>query len=114
MSSPLPWSAVIKNIPPTTSTASNIIWHTQMKLYLKLTKSITFRVVVNWVSSCLSVCLSFLSWAPPLPLGLHIYFHCSYLYIYYNYYSRTLCIKCWVSAFHSKISLLCGYHWKRG
>jgi hypothetical protein len=30
------------------------------------------------------------------------YFHCSYLYNYYNY-SRTLCIKCWVSAFHTEI-----------
>jgi hypothetical protein len=38
----------------------------------------------------------FPSWAPP-PL-LHIYFHCSYMYSYYNY-SPTLCIKCcWVSA----------------
>jgi hypothetical protein len=28
---------------------------------------------------------------------------CSYLYNYYNY-SQTLCIKCWVSEFHNKIS----------
>jgi len=28
----------------------------------------------------------------------YIYFHCSYLYNYYNY-SRTLCIKYWVSDF---------------
>jgi len=32
------------------------------------------------------------SWALPPLLG-YIYFHCSYLYNYYNY-SRTLCIKC--------------------
>jgi len=46
-------------------------------------------------------------------------FHCSYLYNYYNS-SRTLCIKCWDSAFRTefehfilrfnKISLLCGCH----
>jgi len=39
-------------------------------------------------------------WAPPLQLA-YIYFHCSYLYNYYNY-TRTLCIKCWVSAFHTE------------
>jgi len=33
----------------------------------------------------------------------YIYFHCSYMYIFYNY-SRTLCIKCWVSAFHTQIN----------
>jgi hypothetical protein len=27
----------------------------------------------------------------------YIYFHCSYLYKYYNY-SRTLCSKCWISS----------------
>ncbi len=32
----------------------------------------------------------------------YIYFHCSYLYNYCNY-SPTLCIKCWVSAFHTEI-----------
>jgi hypothetical protein len=32
----------------------------------------------------------------------HLYFQCSYLYSYY-YSSRTLCIKCWVSAFHTQI-----------
>ncbi len=35
-------------------------------------------------------------------LQCKIYFHCSYLYNYYDY-SRTLCIKCWVSAFHTEI-----------
>jgi hypothetical protein len=58
----------------------------------------------------LSFILSFL-----FPDRLHccyIYFHCSYLYNYYNY-SQTLCTKCWVSAFHIEISLLCRYHWKR-
>jgi hypothetical protein len=30
-----------------------------------------------------------------------MHFHCSYLYTYYKY-SRTLCIKCWVSKFHTK------------
>jgi hypothetical protein len=37
-----------------------------------------------------------------VPERLHccyIYFHCSYLYNCNNY-SRTLCIKCWVSTFH--------------
>ncbi len=40
------------------------------------------------------------------PERLHCYytcFHCSYLYDYYSY-SRTLCIKCWVTAFHTEIS----------
>ncbi len=32
----------------------------------------------------------------------YIYFQCSDLYKYYNY-SWTLCIKCWVSAFHTQI-----------
>jgi hypothetical protein len=50
--------------------------------------------------------------------------HCCYIYFRCSYYSRTLCIKCWVSAFRTelqhftlwfnKMSLLCGYHWKRG
>jgi hypothetical protein len=31
----------------------------------------------------------------------YIYFHCSYLYSYYDS-SRTLCIQCWVSAFHTE------------
>jgi len=49
----------------------------------------------------------------------YIDFHCSYLYSYCNS-SRTLCIKCWDSAFHTefqhfierlnKIFLLYGYH----
>ncbi len=30
------------------------------------------------------------------------YFHCSYPYNYYNY-SQNVCIKCWVSAFHTEI-----------
>jgi len=41
------------------------------------------------------------SWRPPL-LPHYIYFHWSYLINYYNY-SRTLCINCWVSAFHTEI-----------
>jgi hypothetical protein len=48
----------------------------------------------------LSCILSFL-----FPERLHfgyIYFPCSYLYACYNY-SQTLCIKCWVSAFHTEI-----------
>jgi hypothetical protein len=70
--------------------------------------------------SWLSPCLSF------FPERLHfcyIDFHWSYLYSYYNS-SWTLCIKCWDSAFRTefqnfilrfnKISLLSGYHWKRG
>ncbi len=63
----------------------------------------------NWVQSSfstnfggkLSFILCFL-----FPECLHCcyieYFHCSYLYNYYNY-SRTFCIKCWVSAFHTQI-----------
>ncbi len=46
-----------------------------------------------------AVCLSF------FPERLHccyIDFHCSYLYSYYNS-SRTLCIKCWDSAFRTEI-----------
>ncbi len=50
----------------------------------------------------------------------YIFLHCSHLYNYYKY-SRTLCIKCWVSAFRTelqhfikKMCLLCGYHWKMG
>jgi hypothetical protein len=53
----------------------------------------------------------------------YIDFHCSYRYSYYNS-SRTLCMKCWDSAFRTefehfilrfnKISLLCGCHSKRG
>jgi hypothetical protein len=59
-------------------------------------------LVVNIASSSLlrPRPLSF-SGAPPLLL-LHIYFHCSYMYNYYNY-SRTLCIKCRVSAYHIQI-----------
>ncbi len=51
----------------------------------------------------------FLSFNPFLffffPERLHccyIHFHCSYLYSYYNS-SRTLCIKCWDSAFRTEI-----------
>jgi len=43
-------------------------------------------------------------------------FQCFYLYNCYNY-SSTLCIKSWNQHFilrFNKISLLCGYHWKRG
>jgi hypothetical protein len=53
----------------------------------------------------------------------YIDFHCSYLFSYYKS-PRTLCIKCWDSAFRtelqhfilrfSKISLLYRYHLKRG
>jgi len=42
----------------------------------------------------LSFILSFLF--PEHHQCCYIYFHCSYLYNYY-YYSRTLCIECWVS-----------------
>jgi hypothetical protein len=59
--------------------------------------------------------LSFFPWAPPVLL--YIYFHCSYLYNYYNYF-RTLVHE--MMSFSSsypdliKISLLCGPHLKRG
>jgi hypothetical protein len=52
--------------------------------------------VVNWVSSCLSFFLLSASTA-----ATHI-FTWSYLYNYYNY-SRTLCIKCWVSVFRTEL-----------
>jgi len=62
----------------------------------------------------LSFILSFLR---PEPLHwCYIYFHCSYLYNYYNY-SRTFCIKCEFQYFilrFNKISLLFRYHRKRG
>jgi hypothetical protein len=51
----------------------------------------------------LSFILSFLFFLSPSIHCWYIYFHCSYLYNYYNYYSRTLCIKCWLSAFQTEI-----------
>jgi hypothetical protein len=62
----------------------------------------------------LSFILSFL-----LPNRLpccYIYFHCCYLYIYYNY-SRPCALNAEFQHFILRfniISLLCGYHWKRG
>jgi hypothetical protein len=47
-----------------------------------------------WVSPCLSFFPECLHWC-------YIYFHCSYLYSHCNF-SRTVCIKCWVSAFHTE------------
>ncbi len=44
----------------------------------------------------------------------YIDFHCSYLYSYYNS-SRTLCIKCWDSAFRTLFQhFILRYHQKRG
>jgi hypothetical protein len=54
--------------------------------------------VVNWVSYHVPFFLS------ACGACCYIYFHCSYLYNYYNY-SRTVCIKCILR--FSKISLLC-------
>jgi len=71
------------------------------QLGLKLTKIIKFWWV-NWVSSYLSFFHERLHWC-------YIYFHCSYLYNYYNY-SQTLCIKCWVSAFGTQLLLLPAFH----
>ncbi len=51
-------------------------------------------LVVNWDSSPLSFFLSASSTA-----AARYIFTAPHLYNYYNY-SRTLCIKCWVSAFH--------------
>ncbi len=53
------------------------------------------------------------SWAPQLLL--HIF--SLLLRVQLLYYCGTLCIECWDSEFKlrfNKISLLCGYHWKRG
>jgi len=62
------------------------------------------------------------SWAPPLLL-LHRFSLLLPVHSYYNF-SRTLCIKCWISAFRTefqhfilrfnKTSLVYLYHWKRG
>jgi len=68
---------------------------------LKL-RNTPFFVVINWVSSCFDPLFPF------FPERIHsrcIYFHCSYLYNYYNYVPQTLCIKCWVSAFHTQIEI---------
>ncbi len=54
---------------------------------------LVFRAVLSFILSLL------------FPERLHscyIYFHCSYLYNYYNYI-QTLCIKRWVLVFHTEI-----------
>jgi hypothetical protein len=58
-------------------------------------------------------CLSFFLSASSAATYIYIYFHCSYLYNCYNYLPRTLCIKCWVSAFRTQTSVLCGPQSKR-
>ncbi len=68
--------------------------------------------MVNWVSSPLSFLLEHLHCC-------YIHFHCSYLYNYYNNYSREPCalsaeFQHFILRFN-KISLLCRYHsWTRG
>jgi hypothetical protein len=79
------------------------------KNYISIQEGGGWNLVVSWVWPCLPFSLSASSFAT-------LDFHCSYLYSYYNS-SRTLCIKCWDSAFrtelqhfilrYNKISLLC-------
>jgi hypothetical protein len=57
----------------------------------------TSLVVVNWVSSCLFFSLS------ASTLSLHIFTLLLPVQTTYYNYSRTLCIKCWVSTFHTQI-----------
>jgi hypothetical protein len=101
----------VKSGKDSISTRSLVI-HT-MRLKESLQKStLAFKGSETWVSPCLS----------SFPERLHccyIDFQCSFLYSYYNS-SRTLCIKCWDSAFRTdlydfilrfnKISFICGYH----
>ncbi len=67
-------------------------------------------LLVNWISSPsflfpqrLHYCYIYFNLTALTSITATIYiFTCSYLYNYYNY-SWTLCIKCWVTAFHSDI-----------
>jgi hypothetical protein len=74
---------------------------------VKLRKQSIFVFWLNWVHPIFTLISLSAS------TRCYIYFHCSYMHCYYNY-SRTLCIKCWVSAISCpyliEISLLCGYH----
>jgi hypothetical protein len=107
------WSTIFCPTPNQRLSKKNI--YIKREISVKWGKDITstlslvihrVKLMVSWVSPCLSFLLSSLHCC-------YIDFHCSHLYSYYNS-SHTLCIKIWDSAFSywdfNKISLLYQHH----
>jgi hypothetical protein len=82
---------------------SNNVLHPVCKQYIRVIRKVSFGLGPELVFPPILMVNFYpvfpFSWAPALLL--HI-LHCSYMDNYYNY-CRTLCIKCWVSAFHTQI-----------